>query len=180
MTKKIIFWLPFLAVFSISYASLYYDYNAYSSENIVYVPLNKGKAVIENDNMLLDFKKIIELSDKNYTYKGRAVVYINSFNVASFVRLAEAGETIEDLSFGEQFLQYNVYRKPGLNAAKPSLYFVKRFFIIPKTWKEEDLQMLDRARYAAYLTNKNTGKAAFIGLVDNNWSAIKPRNQITM
>lgn len=175
MLRKFAFWLPFFAAFFISYGIMYYDYALYGSENIIYIPLNKGKASVSNNRFYLDFKPIIPVN-KAAMYKGKAVVYINSFKVASFVRFAEVGETAKDLSFGEQFLQYNIHRPTGLNESSPSLYFVQRFYQIPKSWKEEDLPLLDRARYAAYVTDKKTGKAVFLGLVDRNFSEIKPRS----
>ena len=172
MIKKILFWLPFFAAFFISYGTLYYDYKTYHSDNVIYIPLQKGKVIIEDNRFLLRFKPIIPLTETS-PYRGKAVVYINSFKVASFVRFPEKKET---LSFGEQFLNYEVYRKPGLDYAPPVLYFAQRYFDIPKNWRAEDLSILERARYAAFMTDKKTGKAVFLTLVDRNFAQIKPHN----
>ena len=173
MIKKSLFWLPFFAVFFVSYGVLYYNYSLYDSENMIYVPLNKEKTVMENNKVYLSFKLAIPVKKTN-SYGGKAVIYVNSFKVASFVRLAKTGEKEKDLSFGEQFLQYDVYRKSGFESSAPSLYIAQRFYTIPESWEKDSLPNLNKIRYAAYLTDKKTGKAVLIGLTDRNFVWIKP------
>ena len=173
MIKRFFFWFPFFASFCVAYGVLYYDYSAYRSEDMIYVPLNKDRPVIKDGKFLLNFKVAPSIKDIG-GFGGKAVVYINSFKVASVVRFAKSGEREKDLSFGERFLRYSVYRKVGLKPSPPSLYFAQRFYKIPKSWQKKDFALFDRVRYAVFIINKTTGRAALIGLTDRNFSPIKP------
>lgn len=210
--KGIMFWLPFFAVVGGAYLFVYNDYKVFQEQKLIYVPLKKNSPVKideENNQIQIMYKPIIPVN-KQAKATGKAVMYINSFGVASFVRKAdekndEAANNSEEnsawtlgkifgfkdnssqeLAFGEHLMEYKTYRPASIYPKNPILYFGSMY--LPKTDllygnnKEEKaiarIGNYARARYAALLVDRDTGKVVLVGLTDRNYAFIRPKNSV--
>jgi len=173
MTKaKIIHWAMLAVILAVCYATIYYQTKVISSGQTVYVPLIKGQPFTTTDQGLeLNFKSLIT-GKQELPASGTIVIYVNSFGVVSFVRMADDKKNVNSLAFGEHFLNYYTYRQAGIYPVnKPKIFFGARYLQLPESEISQHSSQLARARYLV-LKLSESGFAVPIGLADRNYGSI--------
>ncbi len=165
---KVIYFSVLALIFLIALVFIGHRQYVINCGTTVLIPLLKGKNsnIVDSDYVYFRFQNLIpqKLLEAE---QGKIVVYVNSFGTASFVKIYHSGD---ELKFGEQVLDYHVYRPFGLYPGKPRVYFAAYRYRYTEQGNSDNYQ---NARYGVLKVNAN-GFAVLSGLADANYNIINP------
>ncbi|MBR7159251.1 MAG: hypothetical protein IKD08_06235 [Alphaproteobacteria bacterium] len=166
MKAKHIYFCALGLIFIVALVLVAHRQYVVNSGTTILVPLGSGKnaKTIDSDYVYLRYKNLIPQKQLE-AEQGKIIVYVNSFGVASFVKVYHSGD---ELKYGEHILDYHIYRPFGLTPAKPRVYFASYRY----RYTDKDNQYNYRnARYAVLKVNDD-GFALLSGLADANYNLI--------
>lgn len=166
--KQIYFGALFV-IFIVSIVLIFHRQYVIENGDTILVPLSKGRMskIIGTEYVYLQYQNLIPQKQLEKE-QGKIIVYVNSFGIASFVKVYHSGD---ELKYGEHILDYQIYRSFGLYPSKPRVYFASYRY---RYNDKDNRDNYSNARYGVLKVNKE-GFALLVGLADINYNTINPK-----